>query len=68
MAKLLGIDFGLKRTGIAITDDLGILAVPHTFVASIQLMSYLIEVIPKFMLKVGFTSTFTLPIFTFPSY
>ena len=39
---MLGIDFGLKRTGIAITDDLGILAVPHTFVASIQLMSYLI--------------------------
>ena len=22
MAKLLGIDFGLKRTGIAITDDI----------------------------------------------
>ena len=51
MAKLLGIDFGLKRTGIAITDDLGILAVPHTFVMSIQLMSYLIETIPKLKIE-----------------
>ena len=51
MAKLLGIDFGLKRTGIAITDDLGILAVPLTFVMSIQLMSYLIETIPKLKIE-----------------
>ena len=52
MPKMLGIDFGLKRTGIAITDDLGILAVPHTFVMSIQLMSYLIETIPKLKIEV----------------
>ncbi len=51
MPKLLGIDFGLKRTGIAITDDLGIIAVPHSFVSSYQLMDFLIETIPKLKIE-----------------
>ncbi len=47
MAKALGIDFGLKRTGIAITDDLKIIASPLTTVPSAELMDYLDKLIPK---------------------
>ena len=41
MGKLIGIDFGLKRTGIAVTDDLQIIASALETVASTQIMSYL---------------------------
>ena len=47
MSKAIGIDFGLKRTGIAITDDLCIIASPLTVVDSIRLMQYLSDLITK---------------------
>ena len=43
MGVLLGIDFGLKRTGIAITDTQQRIASPHCTVASVQLMEWLIS-------------------------
>jgi putative Holliday junction resolvase len=47
MSKAIGIDFGLKRTGIAITDDLCIIASPLTVVESSNLMQFLSEIIIK---------------------
>jgi len=41
MSKIIALDFGLKRTGIAITDDKKIIASPLTTVDSVQLMNYL---------------------------
>jgi putative Holliday junction resolvase len=43
MPKAIGIDFGLKRTGIAITDELRIIASPLDVVESSKLMDYLIQ-------------------------
>jgi putative Holliday junction resolvase len=43
MPKIVAIDFGLKRTGLAITDDQSIIASPLTTVESSTLMSYLTE-------------------------
>jgi putative Holliday junction resolvase len=47
MGKILAIDFGLKRTGIAITDASNIIASPLTTVDSIHLMTFLIETVKK---------------------
>ena len=47
MSKAIGIDFGLKRTGIAITDDLCIIASPLTVVDSTKLMQFLSDLIIK---------------------
>jgi putative Holliday junction resolvase len=52
MDKAIGIDFGLKRTGIAITDDSGIIASPLIAIASEKLMAFLIDLIPKEKIKV----------------
>jgi len=52
MDKAIGIDFGLKRTGIAITDDSGIIASPLIAIASEKLMAFLIDLIPKQKIKV----------------
>lgn len=43
MPKAIGIDFGLKRTGIAITDESRIIASPLDVVESSKLMDYLIQ-------------------------
>jgi putative Holliday junction resolvase len=43
MPKIVAIDFGLKRTGLAITDDQNIIASPLTTVESSTLMSFLTE-------------------------
>ena len=51
MEKAIGIDFGLKRTGLAITDDLGLIASPLVAVPSEKLMSFLIGLIPKEKIK-----------------
>jgi putative holliday junction resolvase len=45
MSKIIALDFGLKRTGIAITDDLNIIALPLPTVDSKDLMKFLIETI-----------------------
>lgn len=47
MGKLLGIDFGLKRTGLAITDDNKIIASGLTTVDSRELMNFLIVLLKK---------------------
>ncbi|MDB3905370.1 Holliday junction resolvase RuvX [Crocinitomicaceae bacterium] len=45
MLKAIGIDFGLKRTGFAITDDSGIIASPLETIDSRNLPSYLKKII-----------------------
>jgi putative Holliday junction resolvase len=47
MGKIVAIDFGLKRTGIAITDASNIIASPLTTVDSIHLMTFLIDLVKK---------------------
>lgn len=46
MGKIIAIDFGLKKTGIAITDDSNRFAFGLTTVESIRLMSFLKQLIP----------------------
>ena len=41
MSKAIGIDFGLKHTGISISDELGIIATPLKTVSSSDLMQFL---------------------------
>lgn len=41
MGKIVAIDFGLKRTGLAMTDELKIIASPLTTVDSRELMPFL---------------------------
>lgn len=47
MGKKLAIDFGLKRTGLAMTDDLAIIASPLTTVESAKLMDFLTDLVRK---------------------
>lgn len=47
MSKILAIDFGLKRTGLAITDYHAIIASPLTTVDSATLMEFLIQLFSK---------------------
>lgn len=47
MSKVIAIDFGLKRCGIAITDELQIIASPLTTVAAVDLDSFISGLISK---------------------
>lgn len=47
MGKIIAIDFGLKRTGLAITDENQIIASGLTTVDSKVLMDYLVKLISK---------------------
>jgi putative holliday junction resolvase len=47
MPKAIAIDFGLKRTGLAITDELMMIASPLETVATEKLMSRLRELVQK---------------------
>lgn len=47
MGKIIAIDFGLKRTGLAITDELQIIATGLETVESKQLMNYLVALFQK---------------------
>lgn len=47
MPKILAIDFGLKRTGLAITDDQAIIASPLTTIESEKLMDFLLQLNTK---------------------
>ncbi len=47
MGKILAIDFGLKRCGLAITDELQIIATPLETVDSKQLMDVLVALVAK---------------------
>tara|TARA_B100001063_G_C16707738_1_gene526223 strand:+ start:123 stop:533 length:411 start_codon:yes stop_codon:yes gene_type:complete len=43
--RILGIDYGIKRTGIAISDPLGIIASPLETVDTVNLIDYLLRLI-----------------------
>jgi putative Holliday junction resolvase len=47
MGRILALDFGLKRTGIAITDEMNIIASGLTTVESRSLMNYLKQVVQE---------------------
>lgn len=47
MSRLLAIDYGQKRTGIAVSDELQIIASGLTTVDTAQLMSFLIDYFAK---------------------
>ena len=47
MGKAIGIDFGLKRSGIAITDDMKLFSFPYETIDSQGLMVYLETLVPK---------------------
>lgn len=47
MERIIALDFGLKRTGIAITDESNIIASGLTTVDSKELMTYLKKLIPE---------------------
>ena len=47
MGKILAIDFGLKRTGLAITDENKIIASGLTTVESKEMMNFLIKLTQK---------------------
>lgn len=48
MGKCLGIDYGTVRTGIAISDDLGIIAAPMETVATKQLQERLKHLVERY--------------------
>ena len=47
MSKILGLDYGKKRCGISITDELRLIASPLTTINTNELMNYLEEIINK---------------------
>ncbi|MEX1190645.1 MAG: Holliday junction resolvase RuvX [Brumimicrobium sp.] len=47
MKRILALDFGLKRTGIAISDENNIIASGLTTVPSKELMDFLAEIVPE---------------------
>lgn len=47
MKRVLGIDYGLKRTGLAISDPLGIIASPLETVKTKNLLNYLLDLNKK---------------------
>ena len=47
MGRIVALDFGLKRTGIAMTDELRLIASPLTTVDSAELMVFLKDLVLK---------------------
>jgi len=47
MGRLLAIDYGLKRTGIAVTDPLRIIATPLDTVSTPELLKFLLAYVQK---------------------
>lgn len=45
MSKAIGIDFGLKRTGISVSDDRGIIATPLKTITSSELIQFLNDLV-----------------------
>jgi putative Holliday junction resolvase len=52
MSKILSVDFGLKRTGLALSDDSRIFAFGHDTIDSKELMNYLTKLIPRENIKI----------------
>ena len=60
MGKAIGIDFGLKRTGFAISDDSGIIASPMETIDSRNIPDYLDQIITKekiHLIVIGFPTS-----------
>ena len=47
MGRILAIDFGSKKTGLAVTDPLGLIATPLDTVATDRLMAFLKDYVPR---------------------
>lgn len=47
MGRILALDYGLKRVGIAVTDPMKIIASPLTTVDEARIMKYLCEYLPN---------------------
>ena len=47
MSKILGLDYGEKRCGISITDDLHLIASPLATINTNELINYLVEIIAR---------------------
>ena len=47
MARILAIDYGKKRTGLAVTDELQIIAGGLTTVATVELVDYILNYVKK---------------------
>ncbi|PHR49160.1 MAG: Holliday junction resolvase RuvX [Fluviicola sp.] len=47
MKRILALDFGLKRTGVAVSDENNIIASGLTTVQSKELMDYLADIVPE---------------------
>ena len=47
MSKILGLDYGEKRCGISITDDLCLIASPLATINTKELINYLVEIIAR---------------------
>ena len=47
MARIMAIDYGARRSGLAVTDPLGIIACPLTYIKSHMLESFLIDYFEK---------------------
>lgn len=53
MGKIVGIDFGLKRTGIAITDNLNIIASGLDTIETVKVVDYLIRMVEQDNIKLS---------------
>ena len=47
MARLLAIDYGKKRTGLAVTDELQIIANGLTTVPTVSLVDYILDYVKR---------------------
>mgnify|MGYP001188153133 FL=1 len=47
MSKILGLDYGKKRCGISITDDLRLIASPLDTINTSEIINYLVEIIAR---------------------
>ena len=47
MSKILGLDYGEKRCGISITDDLRLIASPLDTINTNEIINYLVEIIAR---------------------
>ena len=47
MSKILGLDYGKKRCGISITDDLRLIASPLDTINTNQIINYVVEIIAR---------------------
>ena len=47
MSKILGLDYGKKRCGISISDDLRLIASPLATINTNELIKYLVEIIAR---------------------